>query len=231
MKQLSLALAALLLVGCANTPPDDPADPLEPFNRAMYRFNRTADRVALRPLAKGYSAVTPLPVQRGVGNFFSNLREPVTIVNGLLQAKFSQAASDTGRFLLNSTAGIAGIMDVATAARMRRHDEDFGQTLGSWGFGPGWYLMLPLLGPTNNRDLLGRGGDYYAGIGPYVESSVTIPATVSELVDKRAKLLGADSLLDNAVDEYVFVRTAYLQQRLNKVYDGAPPAKLLYGEE
>lgn len=227
---LSLALV-LALSACAHTPPDDPADPIEPFNRAMFRFNRTADRYVLRPVAKSYGEVVPNVAQRGVSNFFNNLKEPRNIVNGLLQGKPLQAASDTGRFLLNSTAGFVGLMDVATDAGMPRHDEDFGQTLGRYGVGPGWYLMLPILGPTTNRDLLGRGGDYYTGTSPYIETDVNLPMNALDLVDTRSRYLSADSLIDNAIDPYIFVRTAYLQQRLGKVYDGNPPRALMYGDE
>lgn len=230
LRYLCLALA-LSLAACAHTPPDDPADPLEPFNRAMFRFNRTADRYVLRPVAKGYGEVMPSLAQQGVSNFFNNLKEPRNIVNGLLQGKPMQAASDTGRFLLNSTAGFAGLMDVATDAGMPRHDEDFGQTLGRYGVGPGWYLMLPILGPTTNRDLLGRGGDYYTGTSPYIESEVNLPMNALDLVDTRSRYLSADSLIDNAIDPYIFVRTAYLQQRLGKVYDGNPPRELMYGDD
>lgn len=230
LRYLCLALA-LSLAACAHTPPDDPADPLEPFNRAMFRFNRTADRYVLRPVAKSYGEVVPDVAQRGVSNFFNNLKEPRNIVNGLLQGKPMQAASDTGRFLLNSTAGFAGLMDVATDAGMPRHDEDFGQTLGRYGVGPGWYLMLPILGPTTNRDLLGRGGDYYTGTSPYIETEVNLPMNALDLVDTRSRYLSADSLIDNAIDPYIFVRTAYLQQRLGKVYDGNPPRELMYGDD
>ncbi len=233
----SVSRAALLLVtaaltSCAHTPPGEPSDPLEPVNRAVLSFNLTADRYVLRPIAKGYDTVTPDPVRKGVANFFRNLQEPRTVVNGLLQGKFTQAAADTGRFLLNSTAGFAGLMDVATDAGLPRHDEDFGQTIGYYGVGSGWYLMLPFLGPASNRDLLGRGGDYFTGYGAYIDdTSVTYPMFAADVIDSRARLLPADALLDEALDKYIFIRTAYLQQRLNKVYDGAPPAKLLYGVE
>lgn len=229
---LALALVTVLLAGCAHTPPGEPSDPLEPVNRAVLGFNLKADKYVLRPIAKGYDAVAPNPVRKGVSNFFRNLQEPRTVVNGLLQGKVKQAASDTGRFLLNSTAGFVGLMDVATAAGLPRHDEDFGQTIGYYGVGSGWYLMLPFLGPTSNRDLLGRGGDYFTGYGYYIdEPEVSYSLLTVDVIDTRARLLPADSILEEALDKYVLVRTAYLQQRLNKVYDGAPPAKLLYGDE
>jgi phospholipid-binding lipoprotein MlaA len=226
----------LSLTACATLPPDDPADPLESVNRAMFTFNRTADRYVLKPVAQGYKKVVPTVAQRGVSNFFGNLNEPITIINGLLQGKFLQATSDTGRFLLNSTAGFAGLMDVATDAGMPRHDEDFGQTLGYWGVGTGAYLMLPLLGPSNGRDLIGRGADYFTAPLYYVQENngdydtAFYGSTALNLVSVRAQLLSADSLIDGALDPYIFMRTAYLQNRLSKVYDGSPPRELMYGD-
>ena len=231
LHRLLLSVLTLSLVGCAHTPPDEPSDPLEPFNRAMFSFNLTADKYLLRPVAKGYDAVAPNFVRQGVSNFFRNLGEPRTVINDVLQGKLLQASSDTGRFLLNTTAGFVGVLDVATNAGLPRHQEDFGQTIGSYGIGQGWYLMLPLLGPTTNRDLIGRGADYFATVTSYTENEVAYPLTGAELVNQRAYLLPADSLLDDALDKYVFVRTAYLQQRLNKVYEGSPPHKLLYGDD
>lgn len=231
-----LALTASL-AACATLPPDSPSDPLEPVNRAMFSFNRTADRYVLKPVAKGYQFVVPDFAQRGVVNFFSNLGEPVTIINGALQGKLRQASADTGRFLLNSTAGFAGLLDVATMAGLPRHDEDFGQTLGYWGVGTGAYFMLPLLGPSNGRDLVGRGADYFTNPLYYIQQNnadqdeVFYGSTALSLVSLRTQLLSADSLLDGAIDPYIFVRTAYLQNRLNKVYDGAPPRELLYGSD
>ncbi len=232
---LAALCATLMLGGCATLPPDSPSDPLEPVNRAVFTFNRTADRYVLKPVAKGYKAVVPGFAQRGVVNFFSNLGEPITIVNGVLQGKLLQATSDTGRFLLNSTAGFAGLMDVATPAGLVRHDEDFGQTLGYWGVGTGAYLMLPLLGPSNGRDLVGRGADYVTNPLYYVQQNnedqaeVFYGLTALNLVSLRTQFLSADALIDGAIDPYIFVRTAYLQNRLNKVYDGSPPRALLYG--
>lgn len=237
MKLLHILLlaASTQVVGCATLPPDDPADPLESVNRAMFSFNRTADRYVLKPVAKSYKAVVPNFAQRGVINFFSNLGEPITIVNGVLQGKFLQATSDTGRFLLNSTAGFAGVLDVATKAGLPRHDEDFGQTLGYYGIGTGIYLMLPLFGPSNGRDLVGRGADFFTNPLYYIQANnsdqdyIFYGSTVLNLVKVRAQLLSAESLLDGAIDPYIFVRTAYLQSRLNSVYDGSPPKALLYG--
>ena len=219
-----------LLGGCASAPLDEPNDPLEPANRAMFTFNRNADKYLLKPVAKGYQKITPVSVQRGVSNIFDNLNEPRTVANDLLQFKLVQASSDTGRFLLNSTAGFAGVMDVATDAGMPRHSEDFGQTLGTLGVGEGWYLMIPFLGPSTNRDLLGRLVDTPLQIASYLSADSSLPLKLFDILDLRTKLLEGETLLENALDPYVFVRTAYLQSRLTQVYDGNPPARLIYGE-
>lgn len=218
-----------LLNGCAHTPPYEPADPLEPLNRGIYSFNRTADRYVLRPVARGYKNVTPQPMRTGIGNFLSNLGYPVTILNAALQGKFSQAGRDTGRFLINSTAGFAGFIDVATPVGLRENDEDFGQTLGYWGVGPGWYLMVPLLGPSTNRGLVGRSADSFSTPERLLNSEAQWVVRGFSVIDLRARLLSADGFLEDQVDEYVALRTVYLERRLNLVYDGNPPID--YGEE
>jgi phospholipid-binding lipoprotein MlaA len=227
MRSFRIAAALLplaLLAGCAHSPSYDPSDPLEPVNRAVYAFNETADRFVLRPVAKGYDAVTPRPVRTGVRNFFSNLFYPTVLVNDLLQGKGAQFGQDLARLFLNSTAGLFGFMDVATPNGLPKHDEDFGQTLGYWGVGPGWYLMLPLLGPATNRDLVGRAGDY--GTNPLVyfdNEGVSWGLGVLDTVETRAQFLPLDKVLEQQLDRYVFIRTGYLQDRLNKVHDGNPP--------
>jgi len=142
--------------GCATTPRDDGeprnADPLEPINRVSYRIHEVGDRYVLRPVARGYRAITPQPVRTGIGNVFRNLGMPVVIINGLLQGKFAQAADDTGHFLVNTTLGIGGLFDVATRAGIERSDEDFGQTLAVWGVPSGPYVFIPFMGPTTFRD-------------------------------------------------------------------------------
>lgn len=216
--------AALLAGGCAHTPADDPADPLEPFNRAMFTFNRTADRYVLRPVARGYVQVVPQVGRTGVSNFFGNLFYPTTIANDVLQLKPMQFLRDVARLVLNSTAGLGGLFDLATDAGLPRNDEDFGQTLGYWGLGPGWYLMLPLLGPSDNRDLVGRGGDFFTSPLHYVNSNdVSYGLYGLNLVDVRAGLLSADRFIDEQFDPYIAVRTAYLMRRQSLVYDGNPP--------
>jgi len=221
-----LLLAAVALGGCAHTPPDDPSDPMEGWNRGVYKFNTVADKYVLRPVAKGYDKVTPAPVQTGIGNFFANLFYPTVIVNDLLQLKLRQFGADTLRFVVNTTAGIGGLFDPATHVGLPAHDEDFGQTLGYWGVGPGWYLMLPLLGPSDNRDLVGAVGDWHTNPLTHVDDEDeewAWGAGVLQAVHQRANLLGFDSVLEQQLDPYVFVRSLYLQNRLYKVYDGNPP--------
>lgn len=223
-RRVGLLLAALVLGGCAHTPPDDPADPLEPMNRGIYKFNEVADRYVLRPVAKGYDKVMPGVARTGVRNFFSNLFYPTVIVNDLLQLKLRQFGADTCRLVVNTLIGWGGLFDVATRAGLPANDEDFGQTLGYWGVGPGWYLMLPFLGPTDNRDLVGAGGDYFTNPLVYYDNEEAAWGLGAlNAVDQRANLLPADSVLEQQLDRYVFVRSIYLQNRLNKVYDGNPP--------
>lgn len=221
------ALFALLATaGCAHHPADDPADPLEPVNRAVYKFNDTADRYVLRPVAQGYVKVTPGVVREGVTNFFDNLAYPKTIVNDFLQAKFKRGVSDLARFLVNSVYGVGGLIDVGSRVGLAKHDEDFGQTLGRWGVGEGWFLMLPLLGPSDGRDAIGMGVDLYTVPTRYFPGRYDVynySATALNLVNLRANLLPADSLLREQFDPYLFVRTAYLQRRQSLVYDGNPP--------
>lgn len=226
------ALAALLLAGgCAHLPADDPADPLEPVNRKIYAFNEKADQYVLRPVARGYEKALPAFARDRVRNFFDNLFYPTVIVNDLLQLKGPLLAQDLCRFVINSTFGIAGLFDVAAHGGLPKNSEDFGQTLGYWGVGEGWYLMLPLLGPSNNRDLIGRAGDSFTSPLFYTRSTEWgFGLGVVDAVSDRADLLKADRLLEQQLDRYVFVRTIYLQVRQNKVYDGNPP-KEDYGFE
>ena len=217
---------ALLAGGCAHTPPDDPSDPLETVNRGIYVFNEKADKYLLRPVAKGYDKVVPSAAKTGVRNFFDNLFYPTVIVNDLLQLKLALAARDVSRFILNTTFGLGGFIDVATPGGLPANDEDFGQTLGYWGVGPGWFLMIPFLGPSDNRDIIGSGADALASPLFYLDEDNEEwgwGLNALNAVQKRADLLDADRFLEQQIDRYVFVRTIYLQTRLNKVYDGNPP--------
>ena len=198
-------------------------DPFEPFNRAMYTFNDKLDRYLLKPVARGYRAVVPRPVRRGVSNFFSNLREPVVIINNALQGKFGNAASGLGRFLTNSTFGLFGLLDVATPFGLERHDEDFGQTLGVWGVGDGPYLVLPFFGPSNFRDGIGIYSDWQLYPPTYLsDESTKWTVYAIEAVDTRARLLDTGDILEQAAgrDPYAFVREAYRQRRRSLIEDG-----------
>lgn len=220
------ALAALILVGCAHSPPSNPQDPFESVNRKVYTFNLTLDQYILRPTAQGYAKVTPAPAQRSIGDFFSNVRYPITVVNSFLQAKLHNGTSDLTRLIVNSTLGFGGFFDVATGLGLPKHNEDFGQTLGYWGLGQGVYLMLPLLGPSTGRDGIGMVADRFLSPSTYISNLyITLPANALYLVQYRTSLLGLDNTLRSAFDPYLFVRTGYLQDRLNKVYDGNPPKK------
>ena len=189
-------------------------DPWEKLNRKVHAFNNAVDRTIARPLAKGYVAVVPRPVRLGVGNFFSNLGEPITALNSLLQGKPKQAGQSLGRFLLNSTLGIGGIFDPASDAKLPRKNEDFGQTLGVWGWRRSRYVELPLFGPRTIRDVFGLVGD--APLSPIrqVEDDKTrFFLQGLQLVDVRAQLLSIDALREGAVDEYALFRDSWLQRR------------------
>jgi phospholipid-binding lipoprotein MlaA len=211
---------------------DGSRDPLEGFNRAMYRFNEKLDDYVLKPAAEGYRAVLPSPVRTGVANFFSNLHDPVIIVSDLLQGKLVQALSDTGRFMANTIIGIYGLFDPATPLGLPKHNEDFGQTLGVWGVGEGPYIVWPFLGPSTLRDSGGSIFDWQI-YPPYQLESVDTRNTliVIEAVDTREKLLDTTDILEQAAgqDPYVFVREAYRQHRKSLVYDGNPPREVPEG--
>ncbi|MCO1335825.1 VacJ family lipoprotein [Microbulbifer sp. OS29] len=195
-------------------------DPWEGFNRAIFSFNDGADRYVLKPAAVSYRQITPIFVQYGVSNFFDNLREVTNTFNDVLQGKLGQAGNDAGRFLVNSTVGIAGVLDVAQHMGLEQGDgEDFGQTLAVWGVPSGPYLVLPLLGPSTVRDTPARVVDYYTNPLSYVDhdpTRYTLKAT--DIIQSRASLLQAESLLHG--DRYVLLRDAYLQRRDYLIVDG-----------
>lgn len=194
-------------------------DPWEKFNRAIFSFNDRLDRYALKPVAKGYKAVTPQVVRSGISNFFVNLRSPLVILNDVLQGKVRQAGSDTARFVVNSTVGLAGFMDVAVHWHMPLHDEDFGQTLGKWGAGSGPYLMLPLFGPSTVRDTAGFGVDVFSNPRRYLlDNDVNLGLTAVDVVNTRATLLDLEGIVQG--DRYLFIRDLYLQRREFSVKDG-----------
>ena len=189
-------------------------DPWEKLNRKTHRFNNAVDRTIARPLARSYVTVVPRPVRLGVSNFFSNLGEPITTLNSLLQGKPKQAAQSFGRFLLNSTAGIGGIFDPASDAKLPRKNEDFGQTLGVWGWKRSRYLELPLFGPRTIRDVFGLIGDSPLSPIRQVENDrIRLGLQGLQLVNVRAQLLSVDALREGAVDEYALFRDSWLQRR------------------
>ena len=223
--RLIAAILMLLLVNLSGCATNNPRDPLEPFNRGVYAFNDGLDTVVLKPVAQGYRAVLPQFVRTGIGNFFSNLDDITVFVNSVLQFKIPQAASDLGRFLINSTFGLLGILDVATEFGLEKHNEDFGQTLGYWGIGSGPYLVMPFFGPSSFRDALGRWADSYTDVVWQQDHIRTRNQFYGlRVVDNRSRLLETEKVLQvAAIDEYAFVRDAYLQRRRNLVYDGNPP--------
>lgn len=220
-----LMLLLLALVGCASGPNANPRDPLEPFNRGVYQFNDAVDAAVLKPVATAYQTVTPVPVQRGIGNFFENLKTPWSFINNALEFKGQAAIASLMRFAVNTTIGLGGIFDVATDINIEKHTRDFGHTLGYWGVPPGAYLVLPLLGPSSVRDTVAVPADLMAGLLTYVDN-VPLRNSLWALgfVDERSKWLKASTILEEAaLDKYSFTRDAYLQRRRNTIYDGNPP--------
>ena len=200
------------------------ADPWESLNRRIDAVNRGLDSVTLKPAAQGYRKILPAFVRRGATNFFSNLRTPLTIINEILQGKGRAAFGDTGRLLLNSTVGIGGLFDPATSAGLEKHNEDFGQTLATWGVPDGPFLMIPLLGPRTLRDALALPLNILADpLLHYENTSVRDKLWALQALSKRARLLSVENMIDDSYDPYVTVRDAYLQNRRYFIYDGDPP--------
>jgi len=211
-----LSLCLLLLCGCATLPPGtkrDPRDPWERMNRSFYNFNDVLDRHIVKPVAKGYTHL-PQPVQTGTHNFFDNLNYPITIVNDLLQGQVKAFFSDIGRFVFNTTVGLGGLFDPATAAGMDKNNRDFGQTLGKWGVPKGPYVVVPVFGPYTVRDGIGAVTvDYYSNPSNYTKFWVSTSLWLVRGVDRRARLLPLDATIQSAYDPYAFIRNAYLQNR------------------
>ncbi|CAJ0799400.1 Intermembrane phospholipid transport system lipoprotein MlaA [Ralstonia condita] len=220
----AMAGATMLLAGCATGPNANPADPIEPFNREVFRINEDFDKGVLKPVAQKYVDVVPSPARTAVSNFFSNAGDVYSAVNNLLQLKGTAALEDTMRVAINTVLGLGGLIDIASDAGLSKHKEDFGQTLGVWGVPAGPYIVWPLLGPSTVRDTAGFLVDWQMDPLTYFDSTATYSLAVLRVVDVRASLLGASNVLEQgAVDKYTFLRDAYLQRRRYLIYDGNLP--------
>ena len=233
MKSLSrlpliLLLACAMLSACATQ--QNNRDPIEPVNRVTDKVNDGIDRVTLKPIARGYTAVVPKPMRTAVSNFYDNATYMNTVLNDFLQGKGSQGIQDFIRFLINTTLGVGGLVDVASTMGLERHEEDFGQTLAVWGVSEGAYIVYPLAGPNSARKtpdfISATATDPLFWASFFVAPYVTIPLATLKYVDKRAQLLDASDMRDElALDPYVFTREAYFQHREYLIHDGNPPKK------
>ena len=197
---------------------DEIFDPLEPVNRAIFSFNNFADKMILEPTAKGYKKL-PSPIQSGIGNFLNNLKLPLVVVNQILQGQGKNATESSGRFIVNSTAGIFGLIDVAEKIGLEQTQEDFGQTLATWGVGDGFYIVLPIFGPSNVRDTAGMILTYTTDpINAYAvregEAWLLPLRTATNAIDQRSKIIDeVNALRNNSIDYYAAVRSSYYQNR------------------
>jgi len=237
---LRLLAVVTVIVGtgaCATIPPDagsNPVDPFERYNRHMTEFNDRVDRAVLKPVAQAYANNVPDPVRDCVGNIFRNVADVPNAVNHLLQGRPASAVSDICRLVINTTVGVLGCFDVASKAGLEKSEEDFGQTLGRWGAGPGPYFVWPFLGPSTVRDAIGRVVDFF-NVDPlyYIDSVPTRNVLYGiRFIDTRAGLIPAEKLIEGAaLDRYQFIRDAFLQRRRNLIYDGNPPREREPDEE
>lgn len=212
-----LACTGLLLLPALAQANDE--DPWQGYNRFMFRVNDNVDAYTLKPLAKGYQAVTPQFLEDGVHNVFRNIGDVGNLANNLLQGKVHDAGVDGGRLIFNTTFGLLGFFDVGTAVGLQRSDEDFGQTMGVWGLGSGPYVVLPLLGPSTVRDAFAKVPDSMLAAPAFIDHVPTRNVVIGvQALDLRARLLSAERLVSG--DKYVFIRNAYLQNREFKVRDG-----------
>lgn len=222
-------LLLVFLAGCATVPADDQDgsafDPLEPLNRKVFAFNEVTDRVLIRPVARGYDRVVPDPVKTGVSNFFDNLSTPIWVLNHLLQGEFAHAGRQTGRFLMNSTFGLGGVLDPAERNGLPRNRARFDQTFGKWGVPSGPYLVVPFLGPNTPRSALGWYARFQTDvIWNYLDENRSLrdKLSVLQFIDLRYSLLPLDRMLDEAPDRYIFVREAF-RQRMEFEISGETP--------
>jgi phospholipid-binding lipoprotein MlaA len=227
-----LAVSFSLLASCTIAKPRTD-DPWEPFNRKMYAFNDAADKAVIRPVAAGYRKITSADMRRIVSNFFANIRMPITIINDILQVDPSSAFHNSGRFVINTTVGFAGLFDPASELKLPPDETDFGVTLAKWGLPEGPYLVLPLVGPTTARDFWRLPVDHYFDpLAWYAKDhdlrfhAEELPS-IMYLITLRARGIEAEGLLEGVYDPYVFYRDAYRQRRLYNIYDGQPPADVM----
>jgi phospholipid-binding lipoprotein MlaA len=222
-----IALCVMVALGssaCVTLPPNaprSPQDPYERWNRGVYKFNDVLDRAITKPAARAYLHVVPHPIRTGISNFFSNLNTTTVMINDALQGKIKAAGVDLARFLLNTTAGVGGLLDPATQVGLARNDEDFGQTLGKWGVHPGPFIELPVLGPSDLRDAPAKVVDAYTNPRQYIDNSyIKYGLWGLDLLVIRSDLLSLDPTLQSVFDPYAFIRDAYLQRRAYLVADG-----------
>lgn len=231
---LLASLAVVGLSGCATAPADPAAraefeaenDPIEPFNRAVFAFNLQMDKMFLKPAAIVYRETLPQPVRKGVGNFLSNLRSPVVLANDLLQGEMDRAGNTASRFVINTTVGVLGVWDAAAQFGIPGHSEDFGQTFGVWGVGEGFYIVLPIFGPSNPRDAVGLAVEYY--VDPFnlwareenVEGWIFARSLVTGIDYRSRNLETLDELERTSLDYYVAIRSLYRQRRANEIRNG-----------
>jgi phospholipid-binding lipoprotein MlaA len=229
-----LALAVVVgLSACVTLPPNhprSPQDPWESWNRGVYRVNDKLDRAVALPVTKAYVRHVPTPIRTGVTNFFANVNTPVVMVNDALQGKLKAAGNDLGRFIMNSTIGVGGLLDPATSAGLNRNHEDFALTLGHWGVHPGPFVELPILGPSDVRDGLGKVPDSYLKWTTWVPNAwVEYGLYLPSAIDTRAALLPLQPTFNQAFDPYALIRDAYLSRRAYQVSDGkvSPDTQLI----
>ena len=222
--RITLPLLIAGLAGCASQPAtmtDPERDPWEAYNRNIHSFNMGVDKAIFRPVAKGYDAIMPDAPQRGVRNFFRNLNYPVTFINLILQGKFEESLTATGRFLMNSTVGLAGFFDIATRVEIPEYSEDFGQTLAVWGVPPGPHQVLPFWGSSNIRDGVGLvPGFAYNNAVSFEDSHTNDTLFVTGIVDTRSQFLGLEDVLELQPDKYLFLREGYRQRRAAQIANG-----------
>ncbi|MCZ6828933.1 MAG: VacJ family lipoprotein [Gammaproteobacteria bacterium] len=227
----SLIVALILLcAGCASAQERGNPDPFENFNRGLFFFNDGLDRNIVAPLSRGYRAITPTFIERGVRNFFANLYDFNGAINAVLQGRFREAAQNGGRFVVNSTVGMLGTLDIASEMGVAPYRTDFGHTLALWGFDSGPYLMVPFFGPRTVRSGTGFVFDTVASVQWGIDStSLRLSLFALEVIDTRAALTEAEELITG--DRYIFIRDIYLQQREAFVNDGVIQDSFLESEE